>query len=139
MGRVIRVGAMLLLAMLIGAFLAAGPVSGHVGDKVGHLWKKHLKSNVRNLALETRKVTVRDTTATVNDGFNSSLLVMCEAGERALGGGSELTGGTIAGFWFFGDDPVVKDGTSTPVGWHDSVFNDSGTTNTWRVYAICAS
>ncbi|MEX2195318.1 MAG: hypothetical protein WD844_08530 [Thermoleophilaceae bacterium] len=72
------------------------------------------------------------------DNANEELAVNCEPGERATGGGSEtVAGSNLDQLFFFGDDPVL-DGT-TPVGWHDNVFNDTAFSATWRVYVICAA
>lgn len=129
-----------IVLMLVGAVLGGivvGPASGHVGDKVDHLWSQHLKSRVANVALETSEVSYAEHEGIVGDGTSQTLDVMCETG-RALGGGSFLQAGEIDRFFFFGDKPVLNE-DGDPVGWQDEVFNDSGLDAAWIVYVICGS
>jgi hypothetical protein len=90
------------------------------------------------------KVVERQAGKTTETGHNDSAVVQCNSGEVATGGGWEMDNGNVANFLTFGDFPVKANGTpagpgETPTGWAMSVFNNSGQTDTWHVYAICAS
>jgi hypothetical protein len=90
------------------------------------------------------KVVERQTAKSTSTGSNDSAVVQCQSGEVATGGGWDFDSGNVANFLTFGDGPVKADGTDagpgqTPTGWHVSVYNNSGSTDGWHVYVICAS
>ena len=90
------------------------------------------------------KVVERETVKTTNTGSNDTATVLCNAGEVATGGGWQMESGNVANFLTFGDYPVQSNGSTagpgdTPAGWYVSIYNNSGSTDTWRVYVICAS
>jgi hypothetical protein len=72
---------------------------------------------------------------------NSSLQANCQAGERAVGGSSELQAGSITTLFFFepGGEPVPGTQGSTPTGWRASWYNSDASSKTIRVSAVCAS
>jgi hypothetical protein len=65
----------------------------------------------------------------------------CQNGERATGGGTELALGEITRTFFLdtGGRPVPETQGATPTGWSNEWINQSGVTDTIRVYVICAS
>jgi hypothetical protein len=87
------------------------------------------------------KVVVRYVEATtINTGIGHAQ-ANCEVGERATGGGTELVSGEIANLWFVntGGTPVPSVQGVTPTGWYNEWINQSGKTDTVRVYVVCAS
>jgi hypothetical protein len=86
-------------------------------------------------------VVIRFNQDTTPDNVNDTLSVSCNPGERATGGAARLTDGSAANVTFFnpGGSPIPEVQGATPTGWSVSYFNDSGQTDTFRVYAICAS
>lgn len=78
------------------------------------------------------------TTGTLNDG---SAEAKCDPGERATGGGVEMYSGNAVKVWYFdpGGRPFPRTRGATPTGWSASWYNESVSTDSFRVYAICAS
>jgi hypothetical protein len=95
--------------------------------------------NGQNGTNATTNVVVREAQKVTANGQNDNATANCLPGEVAVGGGSELVAGSILNMHFFGDNPVPSAAGSKPTGWSDSIYNDSGQSNTWRVYVICAS
>ncbi len=88
-------------------------------------------------------VVVRTASAgTVPSGIHASLPAMCDAGERAVGGGARLSsvgGGSV----LEASSPLEGDGTTaengdTPAGWFSSIKNTSATALVATGYVICA-
>jgi hypothetical protein len=86
-------------------------------------------------------VVVRFAEETTPDNNNDSASVNCNPGERATGGAVRLISGSGANVTYFnpGGSPIPDAQGATPTGWTVSYFNNSGQTDTFRVYAICAS
>jgi hypothetical protein len=91
-------------------------------------------------------VKVRTATTTTPTGGNGGAEAKCLAGERATGGGVRMGPGTITSVWFFEPGGVPTNGSGsasaadeTPTGWSSSWFNQSGFTDTFTVYVICAA
>jgi len=79
--------------------------------------------------------------ATTLNGNDGQAEADCSAGEHATGGGVVLTNGVITKLWYFQHEggPVPNTQGAAPTGWSGSWFNESGSTDTLRVYVICAS
>lgn len=80
-------------------------------------------------------------------GAGTFFRVMCESGERAVGGGAGfVTGGSISitnGDDFQQSVPVEADQSpaeagDTPAGWFVSIWNDAASTRTPSGYVVCA-
>jgi hypothetical protein len=86
-------------------------------------------------------VVVRYAEVTTSNGANGQTQANCNAGERATGGGVEMDSGNSKDVWYFtpGGRPVPNTQGATPTGWFADWFNESGSTDTFRVYVICAS
>ncbi len=86
-------------------------------------------------------VVVRFAETTTSNSSDGSAQANCNAGERATGGGVEMTNGNSKDVWYFepGGAPVPNTQGATPTGWASTWFNESGGTDKFRVYAICAS
>jgi len=78
-------------------------------------------------------------TVTTSGSFGNDT-ARCNRGERATGGGVDVTG-TINGVWYSapGGRPVPNGAGDTPTGWYSDWFNGSGSTDAFRVYVVCAS
>jgi hypothetical protein len=87
------------------------------------------------------KVVVRYVEATTLNTGDGHAQANCEAGERATGGGTELVTGEITNLKFVntGGTPAPPGQGATPTGWYNEWINQSGMTDTVRVYVICAS
>jgi len=79
-------------------------------------------------------------TTTLTGTFGNAT-VLCNGGERATGGGVELILGGPVNMYYYqpGGVPLAFAQGATPTGWRSSWFNDSGGSNTIRVYAVCAA
>jgi hypothetical protein len=86
-------------------------------------------------------VVVRTAEVTVENGKNGAVTASCEPGERATGGGVETGAGNFKNVWspIPGGKPVPAEAGVTPTGWRGFWFNESGVTDTFHVYAVCAS
>ncbi len=86
-------------------------------------------------------VVVRYVEATTTTGSDGNAQANCNPGERATGGGVELDSGSSIKMWYFqpGGRPVPNTQGATPTGWYGSWWNETGSTDMVRVYAICAS
>jgi hypothetical protein len=92
------------------------------------------------------KVVVRYAETTTQNGEAGYAEAVCKPGEVATGGGAEMYNGNSAGVdWFQpggvpypssfftpGEEPV-------PIAWYAHWFNESGSTDTFRVFVDCAS
>lgn len=135
--------------LIIGVILAAVPASGHVGGTVKHLWNKHIKPRVMNVAYTKEQadarflqsVVYKDADKTTEPGGNHTLEVYCPSGTRAISGGSYHVNGFIAHLLYHGDRPLFPTSglRGGPVGWADRVFNQGDSDVTWRVFVLCAS
>jgi hypothetical protein len=63
----------------------------------------------------------------------------CAAGERATGGGPELFNGNDGGQDYLDSMPTPTGAGETPTGWRLVWFNNSGLSDTMRVYVVCAA
>jgi hypothetical protein len=86
-------------------------------------------------------VVVRTAQVTVEDGKSGAVTATCEPGERATGGGVETGTGNFKNVWspIPGGKPVPAEAGVTPTGWRGDWLNESGVTDTFHVYAVCAS
>jgi hypothetical protein len=91
-------------------------------------------------------VKVRTATATTPNNSNGGAEAKCLAGERATGGGVRMGNGTITGVSFFEPGGVPTNGSGsasaadeTPTGWSSSWYNQSGSTDTFTVFVLCAA
>ena len=123
--------------LVAGAPGAAGPV-GAAGAK-GDTGAKGDKGDKGNPGATS--VVVRSEDTVTGPGNNGSHLTSCNAGERATGGGVELSSGNSNGQLYFEPGGVPSPSTtgSTPTGWFSSWYNSTSGTNTIRVFAICAA
>jgi hypothetical protein len=73
---------------------------------------------------------------------------MCDAGERATGGGGAVWNGNIADFDLVGSEPIIagddSDDPGIPIGWRvqyvNRDVNNSGTGNIdMRPWVVCAA
>jgi hypothetical protein len=85
-------------------------------------------------------VVVRFVQSVTSSGSFGNATARCNRGERATGGGVEVTG-TLNGVWYSapGGRPVPNNAGDTPTGWYSDWFNGSGSTDSFRVYVVCAS
>jgi hypothetical protein len=84
-------------------------------------------------------VVVRFVDEMTPDGSNDSATALCEAGEKATGGGVSLISGDSAHTFYFEPGGVPNVNSGTPTGWQASWFQNSGSNETIRVYVVCAS
>lgn len=93
-----------------------------------------------NGAAGATNVTVRYVDTPTSSNGNEFATAMCDAGEVATGGGTALvSGGDIAQTFYTqpGGQPNVDSGT--PTGWFAEWYNGYSSSETIRVYVICAS
>jgi Collagen triple helix repeat (20 copies) len=86
-------------------------------------------------------VVVRYAEVTTSSGNDGQTQAKCNAGERATGGGVEMASGDSKDVWYFTPSgrPVPNTQGATPTGWFANWYNESASTDTFRVYVICAS
>ena len=86
-------------------------------------------------------VVVRFAEAITTNGSRGKATASCNAGERATGGGVEVVSGNAAKVWYLtsGGVPTPRRQGATSTGWFGEWFNESGSTDTLHVYAVCAS
>jgi hypothetical protein len=113
---------------------AAGPAGqGGASGKEGPQGKPGA-NGVTNVVVRTAEVTVED-------GKSGAVTAACEPGERATGGGVETGTGSFKNVSspIPGGKPVPAEAGVTPTGWRGFWLNESGVTDTFHVYAVCAS
>jgi hypothetical protein len=85
-------------------------------------------------------VVVRFGDTVTSNGQSGSHLTNCNPGERATGGGAALAGGSAINLFYTEPGrPNPSTVGAHPTGWAASWFNNSGSTDTIRVFAVCAS
>ena len=136
---------LLLGGVVIGMFLLS-PVGAHVGNKVSHLWNRHLKAKVARLAEEEAFVKVGDPIVVGAGTFGGGQL-LCPPGYEALGGGVDVE--NVATMDVTSSAPVfgrpttfLNDQTAgrypAASGWSGFVRNDGGAPRTMRISATCS-
>lgn len=135
--------------LIIGVILAAVPASGHVGGTVKHLWTKHIKPRVMNVAYTKEQadarflqsIVYRDADKTTAPGVNDSIEIFCPSGQRAVSGGSHIVNGKLSDWQHSGDRPLLSGSglRASTVGWADHAFNAGDSDVTWKVFVLCAS
>ncbi len=86
-------------------------------------------------------VVVRTAEVTVETGKSDAVTASCNPGERATGGGVETGTGSFKNVWspIPGGKPVPAEPGLTPTGWRGYWLNESGSTDTFHVYVVCAA
>jgi len=84
------------------------------------------------------KVQVVKRSAAVGTSTEADLAAVCPSGTTLTGGGGEVSPNGIANAYLTASSPYTGGGTS-PIGWHIIGTNNSGTTLTFSVYALCAA
>ena len=86
-------------------------------------------------------VVVRAAEVTVENGKSGAATATCEPGERATGGGVETGAGSFANVSspIPGGKPEPAEPGVTPTSWRGVWLNQSGGTDTFHVYVVCAA
>jgi hypothetical protein len=121
----------LVMGVLVGTFVLT-PAGAHMGNKVGHLWKKHIrpKSDGRYLHMvETVQSEVVTVPADTSEGATAS----CPEGKIAVGGGFGSVG--------FDQPMQVARSAPEPSGsaWRIVVRNPGTGDGTILAFAVCAA
>ena len=86
-------------------------------------------------------VTIRQADTVTPTDSSGAQTAKCNPGERATGGGVQLVSGSSINQWYFepGGMPYRNAPGTAPTGWRAAWFNASASTNTIRVYVVCAA
>jgi hypothetical protein len=84
-------------------------------------------------------VTNRFVDTNVMPGNSGIVTTSCNTGEVATGGGYSLLNGNITTTLITENAPFPDNQSTTPTGWKVVWFNNSGTTDTVRVWVVCAA
>jgi hypothetical protein len=87
------------------------------------------------------RVVVRTAEVTIEDKKTGAVTANCNPGERATGGGVEVGTGSFKNVWspIPGGKPEPAEAGETPTGWRGFWNNESGVTDTFHVYVVCAA